>query len=108
LGAGSVIYVMSERVWKALPTDVKDQMEKAAASTQEHLCKWQDDEEKKVQAKLSSEEGHQVVVLSPQEAARWQERVNTVTTDWGKEMDQGGKNGTALLKAFREASGSGS
>jgi len=108
LGAGSVVFAMSDRVWTTLPADIKNAMNGAATSTQANLCKWQDDEEKEVQAKLSAEGGHQVVVLGPQEAARWQDRVNTVTTDWGKEMDGVGKNGTALLKSFRDARGDGS
>jgi hypothetical protein len=45
----------------------------------------------------------EAVKLSDSELARWNERVAPVAEDWAKEMDSTGRPGTALLKAFREA-----
>lgn len=106
LGAGSILYAMSDKAWAALPDNVKTAMEEASVMSQRHLCEYQDAEGKKIREKIVAEDGFQTFHLSPEQAALWQEKVDTVANEWAKERDDMGKGGTEMLKAFREAGAS--
>jgi TRAP-type C4-dicarboxylate transport system substrate-binding protein len=104
LGAGSSLYGMSMKVWDTLSPDVQAAMMKAGAETQAHLCKYLDDVDKSEIEWLTKEKGFVATKLSEAEVARWNERVAPIAAEWAKEMDSTGRPGTALLKAYREAS----
>ncbi|MCC6197850.1 MAG: TRAP transporter substrate-binding protein DctP [Burkholderiales bacterium] len=103
LGSGTVLFAMSNKIWSALPAETKEIFTKASAHAQTALCKWQDDDNAKVRAKIVAEDGHVIANLSPAEVARWNDKVRTVSADWAKDLDSAGKKGSDVLKAFQGA-----
>jgi TRAP-type C4-dicarboxylate transport system substrate-binding protein len=102
LGAGTVVYAISTKTWLSLSEGARTIFTKAAASTQASLCKWQDEDDTKVQKQLVTQAGHSTAVLTPQEAARWNAKLAPVASAWAKEMDAAGKRGTEVLRAFSD------
>lgn len=100
IGSPGIIFAMSEKGWRRLPDDVKAAMTEAAVPAQKQLCGWQDNEELKVRDRLVAEQGFTVSKFSPEEAARWNEKLATVSGTWLKELSAVGKDGKAALEAY--------
>jgi TRAP-type C4-dicarboxylate transport system substrate-binding protein len=105
LGSGGTMYAMTTAAWNKLSPGLKATMTTAAASAQDHLCSWQDKESSRVRDKIVAEEGHTVTVLSAEQQALWQARVEGVANKWAKDIDATGKPGSAILAAYRAAQG---
>lgn len=106
LGSGSLLFVMSDWAWKALPDNLKAIVSEATLPAQKRLCEYQDAESERIRRKIVAEDGFKITDLSPEEAALWQQKVDAVATEWAQERDKMGKAGSALLKAFKEGGGS--
>lgn len=103
LGGGSVVMVVSDRVWQGLPDNVKTAISEAGLSTLDAQCSWQDEQEAAATKRLVEEKGWEIAALSPEQVTLWQERIATVNEDWAKELDGAGRPGTEVLNAFRAA-----
>jgi TRAP-type C4-dicarboxylate transport system substrate-binding protein len=103
IGSGTTLYGMNQKIWDKLPADVQAAIMKAAASTQQHLCKFLDAQNDSELEWLVKEAKFTHTKLSAEELARWNERLAPVGADWAKDMDSTGRPGTAILKAFRDA-----
>ncbi len=103
LGSGSLVVAMSAKGWNGLPEKVRDSMMVASSRVQRELCAWMDGEQDGVRQRLVKENGLTVTTLTDEQAALWKERVDGVAAAWAQEMDKLGRNGTALLQAFRAA-----
>ncbi len=100
LGGGAVVLGMRKNRWDALPADIKQIFETAAANAQKHMCEWEESKTAEVRAKIVAQNGHTVVKLSPEETARWEKRVSDVVTSWLQEIKAAGKDGQAILNAY--------
>jgi TRAP-type C4-dicarboxylate transport system substrate-binding protein len=103
LGGGSTVYGISQKVWDTLAPDVQAAMMKAGAETQQHLCSYLDSADTTEVEWLVKEMKFTPTKLPAAELNKWNERVAPIAADWAKDMDSTGRNGTAILKAYREA-----
>lgn len=104
-GSGSFLYAISQKSWDALPDDIKKIMDDAGDVAREHLCKWQDDNDRLARDSFIEKNSFKITPLSSEDIATWKKRMAGVNKSWAAEMDAAGRNGTALLKAFQEAKG---
>lgn len=103
LGSGSILIAMSQKGWDSLSDDMKTAFDAAAAKAQRNLCEAQDRQEAMFRDEIVARAGFTVVELSQEERDLWQTALSSVAEDWAKEMDAQGKNGSALLDAYRAA-----
>jgi TRAP-type C4-dicarboxylate transport system substrate-binding protein len=102
LGTAAVMFVISEKKWNALPKALQSNIIEAAAETQTYLCGWLEAEETRVRDYMKKEVGYKGTTIEGDELKKWQERTDTVSTEWATEMDGQGRPGTQLLEAFRK------
>jgi TRAP-type C4-dicarboxylate transport system substrate-binding protein len=102
-GAGTAMLVgMNRGVWDSLPADVKGVFEELAVYGQEGIAKsW--DHEDKITLEWFPSAGIELISLSPEEKARWIERLMPVHQAWIKDMEAKGYPAKALCDAMAEA-----
>ena len=100
LGTASIIYAMREKSWQKLGPEAQKAVTEAGAKAQEHLCAWKDNEDTTVRARMV-ENGFQAKKLTPEEQARWNERLTLVGDAWVKQIAKSGSDGQPLLDAMR-------
>lgn len=106
LGSAGIIIAMTEKKWNTLSAETQKVMTNAAEMTQKRLCKWMDEDEKKVRNKLVSSGKLKPKTLTAEEIAEWHQQVESVAADWANEMNGVGKKGKEVLKAFQQANSS--
>lgn len=105
-GSAAVLYAIRQQTWDGLPDEVKAAMTEAGQKAQQNLCAYQDREEDKIRDGYVQAGTLAVNALTPEEAARWNALTAGVAADWAARLDQSGRPGTEVLKAF-EAAGAG-
>ena len=105
LGSAAIVWGLRQKLWDELPANERAAFEKAAATTQKHLCEFQEKLDANERAVLVKEHRFAVTVLSNDDNAQWTQRVVPIAAEWAKEMDSTGRPGSALLKAFQESPG---
>lgn len=103
LGSGSVVFAISDRIWESLSPEDQAAMTEAAASAQQNMCEWLDEEEARVREQLAGEYGMQITVVEGDALTEWNTAVESVNADWAAELDAVGRPGTAILDAFSAA-----
>lgn len=102
-GAAAVLYAIRQQTWDGLPDEVKAAMTEAGQKAQQNLCAYQDREEDNIRDGYVQAGTLAVNLLSPEESARWNELTSQVAADWAARLDQSGRPGTEVLKAFEAA-----
>jgi TRAP-type C4-dicarboxylate transport system substrate-binding protein len=102
LGSAAVFFAISEQVWQGLDEETKKIMSDAGEEVNKSLCKYTDKHEAEATEELVAAGRLQVVKLSNDEIARWNDRVSPIVEAWVNEMDSTGRPGTALLQAYRQ------
>lgn len=102
-GSLAVLYAIDDETWEGLPEDVRAAMTEAAATTQQHVCSYQDADEAAIRDRLVAEGGLTVTTLSEADRALWDERVSKVAATWAARLDQQGRPGTEILEAYRSS-----
>jgi TRAP-type C4-dicarboxylate transport system substrate-binding protein len=105
LGGGSTLFGVSQKLWDSLTSDVQAIFMKAGAETQQRACTYLDGADDAETAWLVKEQKLTVSKLPATELAKWNERVAPIAAEWAKDMDSTGRNGSALLKAYKDAPG---
>lgn len=100
LGAASIVFAMSQQSWEALSEEMKTIFTEASAKAQTALCEWDDQHDAEIRKDIVANKGHTIIELTPEQTAVWEGKAAEVATDWVKEMDAAGKNGTAIYEAF--------
>ncbi|MBC3191797.1 TRAP transporter substrate-binding protein DctP [Pseudonocardia sp. C8] len=95
LGAGSITYSVSERVWQQLPPEVQQALEQAGRETTRHLCQQVTRKNAEALAGMARD-GARVHTLTPQQRAAWAREMDTVTATWRSEMESVGLAGDAV------------
>lgn len=103
-GAGSLVSI-SEDTWQDMTPEVQAVMAEAAASVQESLCQWLEDDAERVRTDLAANDGVEFISIPPEEAEEWYQRLGDVVDAWTEQMKGIRKDGAAVLKAFRDADG---
>lgn len=100
LGAGSVVYAMSQKAWDKLSPENQKIFDQAAQTAQKSLCQWEDEQNISARDRIVKNNGHTLTKLEPAELERWNEKLRGVAASWAKGMDSAGKAGTEVLKAI--------
>jgi TRAP-type C4-dicarboxylate transport system substrate-binding protein len=101
-GSTLLIYTISERKWRQLPTTVQEAMTKAGEETTRSLCARSEQEDRSALDKLKAV-GMTVNTISGTDEARLRELAAPISREWATSMDAAGKDGTAALQAFGDA-----
>lgn len=99
-GSAAVLYGISQKKWDSFSDDTKKVLTEAAAKAQKNLCEYQDREENGVRDKYVAENGLKITQLTPEESARWAEKLAPVADAWAKKLDANGRPGTEVLRAY--------
>jgi TRAP-type C4-dicarboxylate transport system substrate-binding protein len=104
LGFGSAVltYSISETRWKGLPPNVQEAMLKAGDEATRRSCERMDKDTDTDLARLQKL-GITAVTFSRDEQQDLTKLFASVGTAWGEELDQRGKPGSEVLKAYQEA-----
>jgi TRAP-type C4-dicarboxylate transport system substrate-binding protein len=101
-GSFIVTYVISESKWKELPPAVQKAMNEAGEATTRRACA-QLDRDEQIDIDKLRKIGVTMVTLGPESHAEIARELDRIGEDWAKTLDQRGKPGTEVLKAFTQA-----
>lgn len=101
-GTVIVAYSISERKWAKLPEDARRVLLEAGDRIIQRGCTAFDDQERQAAERLKGA-GVRLVEFKGADEAAFLRVAEEVATDWAADLDQRGKPGTAVLKAYREA-----
>ncbi len=102
LGSLVLTYVVSEKRWKTFPPTVQKAMLEVGEATTLRMCENIEKDEDSLIAQLK-EQNFAMVRLSPEDDNRLQVQTGKVAMDWAKALDEKGKAGSEVLKAYQEA-----
>mgnify|MGYP001240532042 CR=1 FL=1 len=95
-------YVISERKWKTLPSNVQKALQELGPELSKRGCEMADREEEANVKKLQ-QAGATIVSLNAADKAALKEMQRSVGSAWAEGLDKRGKPGTEILKAFTGA-----
>lgn len=103
MGAGSTMFVVSEKVWKKLDEKTQKILMDAGEKTTRHVCEYLDASGASEEKWLVENGKLHLHPLSDEQAVLWSETVAPVATEWAADMDSKGRAGTKVLEAYRAA-----
>ena len=86
-------------VWKKLPDEVKDILQKISVEYRDHVAAIAMDRAA-ASLKAYQEGGGTVVEMSASERQAWADAMPNIAADWAKKLDETGAPGSAMLKAY--------
>jgi len=91
-------------VWNSLPADIQEGIKKASEKIfEERSVHFMDEEAVKgIDYALQEASGHEIIHLSPEEEARWIEKVSFILDDYVEELNQKGLPGTQAKELMFE------
>jgi len=101
LGA-TFVTVMNKDTWNALPPDVQKVMDDLALEQSVWTGEYVDDYDAMALEWAIAEHGLEVITLSPEEQARWEERINPLYDKWLEDMAAKGLPGQEFLDRMYE------
>jgi len=101
-GSFVVTYLISEKRWKSLPSDVQTTMARIGREATERGCEISQRNEQQDQERLAAH-GVKEVEFSGADKTRFEKEMSDVSDEWAKELDGRGKPGTEVLEAFKSA-----
>lgn len=101
-GSAVLTYMMSETRWKALPQAVRDAMAEAGEATTRRICAYADRELASDIQKIKAK-GAALTQLPAADRAQLATTSASVGNEWAEALNNRGKPGTDVLKAFTEA-----
>lgn len=101
-GSFVVTYVISQNRWDQLDEATQQLLSDAGEAATLHGCEVADRMDGEDKQKIA-DAGVKFVTLPQADQAKLEELLGTVSQRWAEELDQRGKPGTAILKAFRDA-----
>ncbi|UYV35778.1 TRAP transporter substrate-binding protein DctP [Rhodobacteraceae bacterium D3-12] len=104
LGSFITVYAISDRAWNSLSDAQKQALTEAGAFATQNHCNYVDAQEPKVIAELT-DFGMEPNTMAEGELAKLNEQLATVQDGWAEKVDQLGKPGSEVLKAFQAALG---
>ncbi|GGF68984.1 C4-dicarboxylate ABC transporter [Azorhizobium oxalatiphilum] len=99
-----VAYSISDNAWKKLTPEVQKIMQEAGDATVKSACAAVDQQDAEIKKKLQ-DAGVAFEPLTPAFSAQLTDLLKNVANEWATGLDGRGKQGTAVLKEFREALG---
>lgn len=100
-GSFVVTYVINERKWKSLPPDAQKAITEASDETLKTACTVVDAEDIEAIRKLKAA-GWKIAELSAADKADLRNRLSSVSKEWAQQLDNRGKPGSQVLKAYQE------
>lgn len=90
---------MNKKVWDSLPKDIQDAINKVNNEVFEIALElWEGkDGLSKAGLDFAVEKGSQIITLSPEESARWMEKLKPLRDDYAKVLDNKGYDGKAVM-----------
>ncbi len=104
LGSFITVYAISDRAWNSLSDAQKQAMTEAGDFATQNHCNYVDEKEPAVIAELT-EFGMDPNTMADGELAKLNKQLTTVQDSWAAKVDQLGKPGSEVLKAFHAALG---
>ena len=101
LGSAHAAFLINRDIFQALPADIKQAFLEAGAETTDSLCKWMAENDRVIRDTMVEEDGLEIIQLSEEQVRLWEERVETVATDWAKGLGEQGKPAQEVLDAYR-------
>jgi TRAP-type C4-dicarboxylate transport system substrate-binding protein len=101
-GTAIFTYSMGDTKWKSLPENVRKALTDAGEQTTREACKRFEDGEKAAAEKIKAQ-GMKVIEFSADDKKVFADAFKTVSEDWVKDLDNRGKPGSAVYKAFTDA-----
>lgn len=102
LGAGSTIFAIGESAWQALSDADRRILAEAAQETQDHMCAYLDAQTEETLAAFRETGATEVHELPAAEVALFEAALADVGAQWAQELDSTGRDGSGLLKLYRE------
>lgn len=103
LGGGSTLFVMNEAAWGKLDQATKDALGKAGLEAQKDLCTWLDKYDVEVTKELEDQKKVEFITLTEAQNAEWNDSVKVVSEQWANDLAASGRDGKAVLDAFKSA-----
>jgi len=100
MGSTHLVLLMNREKFDALPADIQDAFLRHGIAAADNDCTWMAENETIVRDRMVAEAGLEVVTLSADEQARWEELTARVAGDWAESI---GTHGKPALDAYREA-----
>lgn len=103
LGQAVTFGVIGLNQWESLDDETRQIMTQAGADTQSYLCNFLDQREGREQEELVSAGKLEIVQLSDEEVARWDEALKATAGQWVEDMEAAGLPGQEVLQALYDA-----
>ncbi len=102
LGAvNSKTITVNESYWKKLPDEVKTVLQEVAVDYRDHVAGIAMDRAEESRAAYV-EAGGTILEVSQEERAAWAAAMPDIATEWAKNLDDKGEDGSAMLNAYLE------
>lgn len=102
LGSVGIPYVISEKSWNRLSGSQQKTLAEAADVANESLCQGLNTEANDALSKIA-DAGVELTYIEGADAQAWNDSLTRVKSRWAESLDETGKPGTEVLKAYEEA-----
>lgn len=103
IGGFSLVAMIGDQRWKALPPNVRAAMIKAGDATWRNFCNAEDSQNAAIGNDLAQHHHWTNTVLIAQQKAVWRKVMSPVQQEWASQLDKRGLPGSKVLAAFRVA-----
>ncbi len=103
MGAPTVMYTINRDLWNSFSEDIQGAMKEAATEAQREMCSYMDSQLSEFRTKLVEEYDFKIVELSDDQKVAWEDALSPVIASWLEELESNGKDGKAILEAYRNA-----
>ncbi|MFC1902182.1 TRAP transporter substrate-binding protein DctP, partial [Chloroflexota bacterium] len=104
IGTTPAVWVMNLKTWNSLPPDIQKIFEEELNPLALEIANGARKQEEADAVSIVQRAGNTVILLSPEELARWKQATRYIADDWAAEMDAKGLPGTEIVQATRELS----
>lgn len=104
-GSGVFFVNMTDKRWNELSEKHRAIIAEQVQAAQQSFCEWIDNSNGELRKQTAGVEGYVMVDLDDAAKKEFVERLEKVQNDWAADLDSKGRQGSAVLKAFREAAG---
>jgi TRAP-type C4-dicarboxylate transport system substrate-binding protein len=101
-GSSAVIYAISEDSWRSLTAEQRSALEDAAATAAEDSCRLVEEQAEGASETLRDSD-IELLDLDEEEVEAFTSRLEPIKERWAEQLDEAGKPGTEVLRAYEEA-----
>lgn len=102
-GSGVFILGIAEKRWNEISEAHRKIISEQMAVAQKSFCEWIDSSNAQLRDEVGAKSGYVMTELDPTAKEEFSKKLQKVGEDWAADMDSKGRQGSAVLKAFREA-----